>query len=92
MYLYQTPLYKEGVAVIGIDPDNATNRADFEDNYKDLATPIGELFIAETTAITEFSYAQFKDELDEHSIPWSSVQYAENSRQYMLYFLWDQPT
>lgn len=59
------------------------DKTDFEMNFKSQAIPTSDVIIAETTFVTELTYAQFKTKIV-LPILWSDVKYIDGTLQYVL--------
>jgi len=84
MYLYKTTIFRDTTDVIGIDvAQNDADKSDFETNYKASTVLVDEVIIAETTFLTELTYAAFKSKV----ALWSDVKRIENAKKYILHIL-----
>jgi hypothetical protein len=88
MYLYKAVTYHNTSAVISVPASNTADNSDFVTNYKATAIPVDALEVAETTFVTELSYANFKAEVAAHAA-WSAVKYIVGPKSYELYLLSD---
>jgi len=90
MYLYQTIIYKDVNKVIGADPNNDANKADFVNNYKSIAQKIDSIIVAETSFEIDMLYADFKAKIIS-PITWADVKYIEDNNSYTLYLASENP-
>ena len=91
-YLYQTIIYTDTANVIGTDnAAEATNKADFEANFKVTAKVISSIVISTVTFITNDTYTAFKVRIDGVNLTWADVKYAQQSDRYILYLITANP-
>ena len=86
-YLYKTIIYKDTTNIYSLNiTQNNIDKTDFETNRKSSSQSITEIFISETSFITEESYANFTARIIS-PITWADVKYIENSTKYILYLI-----
>lgn len=89
-YLYKTILEKSPNGLQEeIDAKNA-DKIDFETNGKPTARKVDDVFLAQTTFISDLSYSNFKAKIVA-PITWSDVKYKEDRIKYELNLLTDNP-
>jgi len=89
MYLYKTTILKDTSEYMmsQIEKDqHASDRVDFETNYKSLIIEISDIIILETTLLMSKTYTQFK-QLINGSITWNNVQVISVENRYIFYII-----
>jgi len=89
-YLYRTILHKDLQNVFSPPPTNNADKTDFETNYKSQATMVGDIVIAQTTFMSELSYASFKAKVVS-PLGWVDVKYLDGIQRYVLNLLTENP-
>ena len=84
MYLYKTQIIKNPNGTQSEIDAIVAEKNDFETNFKAMATPVSGVVIAETTFVTDLSYANFKAKIVS-PILWSDVKYIEDIVKYILH-------
>ena len=86
MYLHRTTIYKDTANVIGAPADNASNKTDFENNFKASAIAVTEVTLQETTYEQDSSWAQFKTAITS-PYTWADVKYIDKDNYYSIFML-----
>lgn len=90
-YLYTHSILTDAANTYGFDTgQEASDKTDFETNFKSTAIPISNFEEGESLFQTEKSYADFKT-LIASPITWADVRYQTNSKFYHLLLLSDNP-
>ena len=91
MYQYKAIIYKNPAQLGVADNSHAADKADFEANYKSLATKVTSVILAETTFEIDKTYAQFKALIDGTAYTWADVRYVDDNAKYGMVLLTDNP-
>ena len=90
-YLYKHDILLNSTDVYGFNTGTeASDKSDFETNFKATAVAISGIEVGESLFVTEKTYAQFKAFVAS-PITWADVRYIEDSKFYHLYLLSDNP-
>ena len=90
MYIYHTTIFTDLTNVVGAPASSASDKSDFEINYKASTYPITDIQIAETSMEVEKTYSQFKA-LVASPILWTDVKRIDDTNHYDLYLLSENP-
>lgn len=90
MYLYTTTIFKETQKVVGLDPNNESNRADFEAN-KSSAVLVNGIIPPVPIFLVEKNYTDFKAFINGALITWADVKYTSDNEKYVLNLIADLP-
>lgn len=93
MYLYRAKILKNTDEYIMSQAEknqHASDRTDFETNFKAQTIPVGDVIIAETTFVADLTYIQFKAKIVS-PVLWSDVKYIDGTLQYILHVASQNP-
>lgn len=90
-YLYRTDLYTDTSKVTGINiSTNNANLSEYQSDHQSQTEKISDLTIAETTFVTEISWAVFHGAIVS-PLTWADVKEAILSNRLTLYLITDNP-
>ena len=92
IYAYMHEIRTDATNSYGFDnSQEATDKTDFETNFKSSALSVSSVEIAENTAEIIKSYTGFKTLIDGTTITWADVRYVTETDHYDLYLITDTP-